>query len=294
MKDEDLNAVVTDIEGMLRRLIGEDILLTLKFDQAAGLVHIDPDQMKQVILNLVINACDAMPRGGKLTIETSNVLFEQMACTMLAVSDTGVGMDSDLQARIFEPLFTTKSPDKGTGLGLSTVKRIVTQCRGRIEVDSELGRGSTFKVYLPHVAQSRVRTATLANPTVAWPRGKETVLVVEDDDRVRSLARQVLEICGYTVLEAGDGVEAMRRYEPQAQGIDLLLLDVVMPHMGGRALADRMLELKPLMKVLFVSGYPNETVMRQGVSELEAAFLQKPFTTGSLTQKVRQVLDGRN
>lgn len=301
MKVLDLNTVVTETETMLRRLIGEEIVLTANLGDDVGLVTIDPGQLQQLILNLAVNARDAMPRGGMLTIETDNVYLDSDCLAlhsrvksgsyaMLAISDTGVGMNAGVKARIFEPLFTTKG-SKGTGLGLSTVKAILKQCHGHIEVHSEPGRGSSFKIYLPQVPHTQVRCNTNELESEIWPAGHETVLVVEDDDRVRGLARHVLELCGYTVLEAGDGADAMRRYEPYVHGIDLLVSDVVMPHMDGRCLADRLLALKPHMRVLFVSGYANEAVARHGVLDSESTFLQKPFSTRMLAQKVRQVLD---
>jgi CheY-like chemotaxis protein len=287
---------------MLRRLIGEDIVLATRLTPALAFVKIDPGQIQQLILNLAVNARDAMPRGGRLTIETDSVTFDQVyAAThpqaragdyvMLAVSDTGVGMNAAIKARIFDPLFTTKSPGKGTGLGLTTVKSILKQCGGHIEVYSEPGRGSSFKVYLPKVTEAEARRKRSNHDTPVLPRGHETVLLVEDEDCVRSLAKQVLEICGYNVLEACDGADALRRYERRTDSIDMLVSDVVMPFLDGRALADRLLAAKPHLKVLFVSGYPNDAIVRHGVLDSDATFLQKPFTTSALAQKVRQVLD---
>jgi CheY-like chemotaxis protein len=297
-----LDPVVANLSNMLHRLIGEDIELLILPGAGAGAISADPGQVEQIVINLAVNARDAMPRGGRLTIETDSVTFDQVyAAThpqaragdyvMLAVSDTGVGMNAAIKARIFDPLFTTKSPGKGTGLGLTTVKSILKQCGGHIEVYSEPGRGSSFKVYLPKVTEAEARRKRSNHDTPVLPRGHETVLLVEDEDCVRSLAKQVLEICGYNVLEACDGADALRRYERRTDSIDMLVSDVVMPFLDGRALADRLLAAKPHLKVLFVSGYPNDAIVRHGVLDSDATFLQKPFTTSALAQKVRQVLD---
>ncbi len=299
----DLNAVASDTDKMLRRLIGEDIIVTTALAPNLGMVKVDPGQMQQVILNIAINSRDAMPKGGKLTIETSNVTLDQSYClshtqaqpgnyVMLAITDTGVGMNAETKARIFEPLFTTKGPGKGTGLGLATVQSIVQTFNGYIDVYTELGQGTTFKVYLPLVHDSATKGKARSEMN-KLPRGNETVLLVEDEDCVRSLARQVLEMCGYTVLEACDGADALARFDGHASEIDILVTDVVMPYLDGRGLADRLLAAKPELKVLFVSGYPNEAVVRHGILDAEFAFLPKPFTTGALADKVRQVLDAK-
>jgi two-component system, cell cycle sensor histidine kinase and response regulator CckA len=297
----DLNAAVSDTEKMLRRLIGEDILMTTIFAPALKPVKIDPGQLQQVILNLAVNARDAMPKGGRLTVETNNVtLDEAYAVThlhvkpgdyvFLAISDTGVGMNAATKSRIFEPLFTTKGPGKGTGLGLTTVFSIINQNGGFIEVYSELGRGSTFKVFMPHALEPFPLHKSHPYLRIT-PSGNETVLLVEDEDSVRALAKHVLQNCGYTVIEAMDGTEAIQKAASHEGPIDLLVSDVVMPHLGGRPLAERLLALKPQAKVLFLSGYTNDAVLRHGVLETDYAFLQKPFSTGALAQKVRDVLD---
>ena len=297
----DLNAIVSDTEKMLRRLIGEDIVMTTIFAPTLKPVKVDPGQMQQVVLNLAVNARDAMPKGGRLTIETDNVRLDEAYAqshphvragdyVMLALSDTGIGMSAAVKARLFEPLFTTKSMGKGTGLGLATVKSIVKQCGGHIEVYSEVGLGSTFKVYLPQV-HDPLSTPQSRSGLNAIPRGTETVLLVEDENSVRALARRVLEICGYTVLEAINGEEASRVAEGYTGPIDLLVSDVVMPYLGGRQLADRLLALRPQLKILFLSGYTNDAVVRHGVLEADFPFLQKPFTTSALAQKVRDVLN---
>ncbi len=297
----DLNAVVSDTEKMLRRLIGEDVLLAVVLDPVLGRVKVDPGQMQQVLLNLAVNARDAMPQGGRLTIETRNVtLDEDYARThpdirpgeyaMLAVSDSGVGMDGATKARLFEPFFTTKGPGKGTGLGLATVYGIVKQSGGSIEVYSEPGQGATFKVYLPRV-QEPVSSGKSFYGLRTMPRGSETVLLVEDEDAVRALAGHVLRSCGYAVLEAADGRQAVQVAEKHRGPIDLLVSDVVMPHLGGRQLAERLVAGRPGLKVLFLSGYTDDAVVRHGVLGADYAFLQKPFTTAGLAQKVREVLD---
>ena len=298
-----LNVVLSDTDKMLRRLIGEDIILTTVLVPALGLVKVDPGQMQQVVMNLVVNARDAMPQGGKLTLETHNVTLDEGYSrthlgvqpgrySVLAVSDTGCGMDEATKARIFEPFFTTKGPGKGTGLGLAVVHGMVNQSGGHIEVYSELGHGTTFKLYFPHV-QGPVSSGKSQPGVTTMPKGSETVLLVEDDDTVRALARHVLRSCGYTVLEAADGRKAVQLAESHQGPIDLLISDVVMPYLGGRQLAERLVALKPDLKVLFSSGYTDDAIVRHGVLQAEFAFLQKPFTPTALAQKVREVLDDR-
>ncbi len=296
----DLNRLIAEIEKMLRRLIGEDIDLVIALDPALAYVWADAGQLEQVILNLAVNARDAMPRGGKLTIETSNVgLDEEYArlhppvrpgrYVMIAVSDNGVGMDAETRSRIFEPFFTTKERGKGTGLGLATVYGIVKQSGGYIWAYSEPGKGTTFKVYLPPAGQDLTVDEVWVGES-ASPRGTETVLLVEDEESVRALARSILESFGYRVLEAAgaeEAVETTRRYQ---QPIHLLLTDVVMPSVGGPDLASRIQALRPGLKVLFMSGYTDETVFRHGHLGHGQLFLQKPFTPAALARKVREVL----
>jgi PAS domain S-box-containing protein len=296
-----LNAVVPDMDKMLRRLIGEDIDLLTKLDPALGQVKADPGQIQQVILNLCVNARDAMPKGGKLTIETANVcLGEEYSRqyvsvrsghhVMLAVSDNGCGMDQATQKRIFDPFFTTKGVGKGTGLGLSTVYGIVKQSEGSIWVYSEEGKGTTFKVYLPRfdeVVEAPNETLT----DVPLSREGELVLLVEDEEMVREMSRQVLEMNGYHVLEASHGKEALLVCEQHAGRIDIMVTDVVMPQMSGRELAECLASSRPETKILFVSGYTDDAIVRHGVLDENVNFLQKPFSPDALAAKVREVLN---
>ncbi|HEX4602218.1 MAG TPA: response regulator [Gemmatimonadales bacterium] len=295
----DVNAVVAGTEKLLTRLLGEDVHLTTTLAQDLGTVKVDPGQLEQIIMNLAVNARDAMPRGGRLTIETGNVEMDEVYVrghplaqpgryVMLAVSDTGVGMDAVTQARIFEPFFTTKEVGKGTGLGLATVYGIVKQSGGSIWVYSEPGHGTSFKIYLPRV-DGPAEPAPAALPQVV--DGSETVLVVEDVAAVRVVAREMLERHGYTVLEAADGAMALGLAEKHYGEIQLLLTDVVMPDVSGRELADRLVALRPQLKVLFMSGYTDDAIVRHGVLQEGIAYLQKPFTRDSLARKVRKVLD---
>ncbi len=296
----DLNALVADLSKMLRRLIGEDVELTTVLQEGLWEVTADPGQLEQVLMNLAVNARDAMPRGGRLTVETANVeLGEDFArahpevrpgrYVLLAVSDTGVGMTPEVQARIFEPFFTTKERGKGTGLGLATVYGIVQQSGGHVTVASEPGVGTTFQVYLPRAERAgRVSVAPAGRPAAA---GSETVLLAEDDDAVRFFTRIALEQAGYAVLEATGGEEALALAERHAGPVHLLVTDVVMPRLGGRELAGRLQGRYPGLKVLFLSGYTDDAVVRHGVLHEEVNFLQKPFTPAALTQKVREVLD---
>jgi PAS domain S-box-containing protein len=295
----DLNALLADLSKLLRRVIGEDIELVTRLGPGLGSVKADPSQLEQVIMNLVVNARDAMPKGGKLTLETTNAEFDGNDArshpglapgryAMLAVSDTGVGMDAQTQARLFEPFFTTKEVGKGTGLGLATVYGIVQQSGGAIHVSSELRRGSTFKISLPCVSAA----AASAPAEQSLPAGgTETILLVEDAEGVRELARESLERRGYAVLPAGTPAEALETVERHPLPIHLLLTDVVLPGRSGRELASRLVSLHPEMKVLYMSGYTDDAIVRHGVLEDSVAFLQKPFSLVALARKVREVLD---
>ena len=297
----DLNGVVAGVDNMLRRLIGADVELRTALAPELGAVRADPGQLEQVIMNLVVNARDAMPRGGKLTLETANAELDESYAlehpavvagpyVMLAVSDSGVGMDAATQARVFEPFFTTKEKGKGTGLGLATVYGIVKQSGGNIWLYSEPGRGTTFKIYLPRVDQPPEQPAAAPAPRAA-PRGSETVLLVEDDEAVRALARKMLAAHGYTVLAAASGAEALKLAADHTGPIHLLVTDVVLPGMSGRELATRFQSVRPGLKVLYTSGYTDDAVVHHGVLDPGIAFLQKPFTSGTLARKVRETLD---
>jgi len=299
----DLNAVVTENLKMLTRLIGEDIDLVMIPGAELGPVKADPGQIEQVILNLAVNARDAMPQGGRLTIETSNVMLDDSYArlhapvqpgdyTMLVITDTGIGMDADTQSRIFEPFFTTKGT-KGTGLGLSTVYGIVKQSGGYIWVYSELGKGTSFKIYMPHVTPEEVAAVEkpAAPAVVPLETARETILVVEDEVNLRRLTRQFLDNQGYTVLEAADGAEAVQICVAHQGIIHLLLTDVIMPGMNGRELAHRVSEIRPNMKVLYMSGYTENAIGHNGTLDAGITLLQKPFTLHALKAKVREVLD---
>jgi two-component system cell cycle sensor histidine kinase/response regulator CckA len=300
----DLNGLVSDVEKMLGRLIGADIDLTIDREPNLGPVKVDPGQVEQIIMNLVVNARDAMPTGGRLTIQTRNTVLSELQVrqhpdlspgpyTVLTVSDTGGGMDEATKARIFEPFFTTKEVGKGTGLGLATVFGIVKQSGGFIEVDSAPGSGTTFRTYLPQVLE--VVGADAAGPgAVNMPTGMETILLVEDEDGLRDLAQLILEGSGYKVLSTRNGSEAVRVCLEYVDEIQLLFTDVVMPKMSGRQLTDILLPARPGMKVLYMSGYTDDTMVRHGIADAEANFLPKPFTPAALAQKVRDVLDAAN
>jgi len=296
----DVNATVASTEKLLRRLIGEDIQLVAKLGSGLGSVKADPGQIEQVIMNLAVNARDAMPAGGQLTIETANVEMDEAYVrghplaqpgryVMLAVSDTGTGMDEQTKAHIFEPFFTTKELGKGTGLGLATVYGIVKQSGGFIWLYSEPGHGTSFKIYMPRVDESAERATPAA--AAPLPRGTETILVVEDAPAVRAVTRQVLERQGYTVLEAPNGGAALVLATKHHGPIHLLLTDVVMPGVNGRQLAEQLARPRPDMMVLFTSGYTDDSVVRHGVLESGIAYLQKPFTPDGVARKVREVLD---
>jgi signal transduction histidine kinase/ActR/RegA family two-component response regulator len=296
----DLNDVLYEAERMLRRLLAADIELVTDNERALSKVKVDPSQMDQVIMNLAINARDAMPDGGKLTIETANVVLDESYSTehfgvipgpyvMLAISDTGVGMDEQTQARIFEPFFTTKELGKGTGLGLSTVFGIVKQSGGNIWVYSEPGRGTTFKVYFPRADESEGSVPEVVEPVTL--RGTETVLLVEDQDEVRLVTQQILQRYGYHTIQARNAGEALLIYEQHPRTIHLLLTDVVMPHMSGHELAERLLRAVPQLKVLFMSGYTENAVVHHGILDSGVAYLQKPIVPDVLARRVREVLD---
>jgi nitrogen-specific signal transduction histidine kinase/CheY-like chemotaxis protein len=295
-----LNSVLADIEKMLRRLIGEDVELVSTLKPDVGRVKVDPGQIEQVIMNLALNARDAMPEGGKLLIETSNVEIDEKYVrshspmmpgkyVMVAVSDTGCGMDLDTQAHIFEPFFTTKEEGRGTGLGLATVYGIVKQSGGFIWVYSEPGRGSTFKIYLPFIEEN-VPKAKPAKVRTKQVKGSETVLVVEDEGGVRSLVCQTLASQGYKVLEAAGAAQALKISEQHTEPIHLLLTDVVMPQTDGKKLAMRLSTLHPETKVLYMSGYTDDAIVRHGILNVGTSFLQKPFLPRVLLLKIREVL----
>ncbi|MDB4989279.1 MAG: putative Hybrid histidine kinase [Myxococcaceae bacterium] len=295
----ELYQVVVNMEPMLQRIVGEDVKLITVAPRSRGRVKVDPSHIEQVILNLIVNARDAMPKGGTVTIESEDVVLDEGYArehrpsragphVMLAVSDTGAGMDRETQSRIFEPFFTTKEVGKGTGLGLSTVFGIVQQSGGSIWVYSELGQGSTFKVFLPRVDADVDLPKRPSAPTTL--HGSETILVVEDDERVREVVVNILERQGYHVLAAGHGEEALRLAAAHPGSIDLLLSDVVMPNMGGPELAKRLAVTRPTLKLLCMSGYTDERIIHHGVLDT-AAFIQKPITPTALAVKVRERLD---
>jgi two-component system cell cycle sensor histidine kinase/response regulator CckA len=297
----DLNCAVKDVETILRRLIGEDIQLATRLDPELKLIRADPGQIDQVIINLAVNSRDAMPLGGRLTIETENVELDSAYVldhvsvppgkyVMLAVSDSGCGMDRETQARLFEPFFTTKEPGKGTGLGLATVYGIVKQTEGHIWVYSEVGKGTTFRIYLPP-AQREDRVATAFSTEPAALRTGSTILVAEDDEAVRRVVVAFLAGAGYTVLEAGNGAEALQTAVQPGQTIDLLLTDTIMPGMNGRVLAQALKQLRPDVKVLYMSGYTGDAVVLHDLLESGDAFLQKPFGSAALLRKISEALN---
>lgn len=297
-----LNAVVSDMEKMLRRLIGEDVELSISLDRELGKVRADQGQIEQVIMNLAVNARDAMPEGGKLVIHTANFEMDEAfvrrypypvqtgAYVLLTVSDTGVGMDSATQHRIFEPFFTTKEKGKGTGLGLSTVYGVVKQSGGYIEVESSVGKGTSFKIYLPRVDQNIEAERTEVAP-LSELRGKETILLVEDEENLRTLTRNLLELYGYAVLEAANGKEALKISRGNTGPIHLMLTDIVMPGINGRALAQQLSQERQGLKVVYMSGYTGQTYGGQGLLSPGAFFLQKPFTRENLARKIREALE---
>jgi two-component system cell cycle sensor histidine kinase/response regulator CckA len=304
LKVVDVNAIVSDMERLLRPLIGETIELSTRLTSGVGHTRADAGQLEQVIMNLVVNSRDAMPRGGKITIQTSETTLEAHTSRehgliapgsyiVLTVSDNGLGMDSETQSRIFEPFFTTKEKGKGTGLGLSTVYGIVKQSGGYIFADSGVGRGTRFRIYLPRV-DDPAETAGTQHTAQVPGGGSETVLLVEDEESVRQLVRDTLEARGYKVLEADDGEAGLQTAKEFAGTIDVIITDVVMPGMSGRELAQRVTEARPETKVLYLSGYTEEAIAHEGALDPGTAFLQKPFTLQLLSRKVREVLRGEH
>jgi PAS domain S-box-containing protein len=300
----DLNAIVMNMDGMLRRLIGEDIIeLCADLEPQLGSIKADPGQIEQVIMNLAVNARDAMPMGGQLTIQTRNVtigkgprretmMLDEGSYVLLAIRDTGHGMSEETQSHLFEPFFTTKEKGKGTGLGLSTVYGIVKQSGGTIGIESKPGQGTTCKIFFPKVEET-TQAAPVAGGTVGRAIGRETILVVEDDPSVRGLVQEALRLNGYEVLVARHGIEALLTGAKHPGPIHLLLTDVAMPQMSGPEVAEKLTVVRPEIKVLYMSGYPDHPVFEQGGVNRDTAFLQKPFTPNLLTQKVREVLDGK-
>ncbi|HRH46712.1 MAG TPA: ATP-binding protein, partial [Pyrinomonadaceae bacterium] len=298
----DLNLIISEIEKMLRRLIGENIEFRTILDSQVGSVKADPGQIEQTILNLVVNARDAMPEGGKLLIETKNIYLDEDYVSqhigvksgyyiMLAVSDSGIGMDAETQSHIFEPFYTTKEVGRGTGLGLSTVYGIVRQSGGSIWVYSEPGKGTTFKVYLPRVDEiPQAHKSTTANNLLM--NGTETILLVEDEKMVRKITCEILESCGYEVFEAENGSAAFLLYQKHKQNIQLLITDVILPEMNGSEIANRLLQINPELKVLYMSGYTDNAIVNQGIFNEGINFIEKPFSPDKLRQKVRDILDG--
>lgn len=296
-----LNQTVLDMEQMLSRLLGEHIEIVTKLEPTLALVRADPGQIEQVILNLAVNARDAMPHGGTITLQTTNVnvtaeqapLLPELApglYTCLTVQDTGIGMNEQVKAHIFEPFFTTKARDKGTGLGLATVYGIIKQSEGHIVAQSEVGQGATFVIYLPAVQEQLFMAEHIPHLT-DLPRGTETILLVEDEDAVREFASEVLEVCGYTVLKAHNGVEALQLSTRHREQLHLLLTDIVMPQMGGWELAERFVSHQPMTKILYMSGYTDNTQLNIQVKSGAIHFLIKPFTPIILARKVRSLLD---
>jgi two-component system cell cycle sensor histidine kinase/response regulator CckA len=294
-----LNTVVSDTGRMLERLVGEDIQIELHLEGDLWPLHADPGQLGQVLMNLVVNARDAMPRGGQLTIETENVVLDQQyvgthfavvpgSYVMLAVSDTGVGMSSEVQARLFEPFFTTKEVGRGTGWGLASVYGIVKQHKGNIWVYSEVGQGTTFKIYLPRAEASAMKTQPVA--ATAPVTNTATILVVEDNPSLGKVIHRILRRYGFTVLFAGTADEARRLVAEHPEPIDVLLSDVVMPQQSGPALAAELSPRRPEMRVIHMSGYTDDAVVRHGMLDRKAVFLQKPFTADVLVRKLREVL----
>lgn len=297
----DINALIQDVDKMLSRLIGEHIELSIVPSPEAGQVKIDPGQFGQVLINLVVNARDAMPEGGKITLKTANVIVEEDKphqhprvgpgdYAVLSVSDTGTGIPEELLDHLFEPFFTTKGQGKGTGLGLATCYGIVAQSGGHIHVESKIGKGTVFTIYLPRMQETVIPIKR--EDLTGVPQGSETLFLVEDEPLVRYIGATGLRHLGYTVLEAENGVDALLLVDRYTDVIDLLITDVVMPQMGGRELAERFREIRPDVPVIYTSGYTDTAIVHEGVLEPGLAFLQKPFTPAALAHKVREVLDG--
>ena len=297
-----VQSVVAEMEKILRRLIGEDVQLETSSAPDLGLMKADRSQIEQVILNLAVNARDAMPQGGRLTIETANVELDASYShppavlspgryVMLAVTDNGCGMDAETQAHVFEPFFTTKEKGKGTGLGLATVYGVVKQSGGYVWVYSEPGRGTSFKIYLPRIEETAVPAGRDGKGEMQIPeRGSETILLVEDEKGVRELAREYLASSGYTVIEAEDGHTALELAAMHVGPIHLLLTDVVMPGISGRELAERVSQIRPGIKIIYMSGYTDQAVVHHGILRNDAVLLQKPFTLMTLAGKLREML----
>ncbi len=298
-----LNDVVDDMNRMVRRLIGEDVELVTQPGLDLGAVEADPGQINQVILNLAVNARDAMPDGGKLVILTQNVRIDAAEIegvragvepgdyVVMSLSDTGTGMNDEVRAQLFEPFFSTKEKGKGTGLGLSTVYGIVKQSDGYITVETAVGEGTTFHVYLPRVENEATATEAVETAFAARSTGTETILLVEDDESVRELASEILAQSGYTVIEACNGVDALEIYNEKPGEVDMLVTDIVMPQMGGKELARQLVDASPDLKVLFLSGYTSAAIVEHGLIDVERNFMQKPFTATDLSRKVRTLLD---
>ncbi|GIW81963.1 MAG: hypothetical protein KatS3mg105_3770 [Gemmatales bacterium] len=298
----DLNGIIRETEKMLRRLIGEDIELTLTLADNLKPVYVDRTQIEQVIINLAVNARDAMPQGGRLTIETRNVQIDEEYArshrdlsagphVLLSVTDSGEGIREEDLDKLFEPFFTTKPAGKGTGLGLAVVDGIVRQSGGAIEVYSEVGVGTTFKIYFPATEEKAAGATNEREKPRALPRGTETILLAEDEAKVRAYASLILKQHGYTVLEAASGKKALEFADAYSGKIDLLLTDVVMPEMSGRELADALKQKHPHLKVLYISGFPADAIVRHGIIEREVSFLSKPFNSQTLLTKIRELLD---
>jgi signal transduction histidine kinase len=296
-----LNSLIDDMNRLLRRLLTEDIELVTRLDPELGQIKVDPGQFEQVIVNMAVNAADAMPSGGRFVIETKNILIDESYVhehiqvapgqyVLLTISDTGVGMDAKVKQLIFEPFFTTKEAGRGTGLGLSTCYGIVKQNGGYIWVYSEIGHGTTFKIYLPRV-DAPVEDFARPSITQAIPQGTETILLVEDEAAVRQIAARTLRAQGYTVIEAANGTEALQITHTHPGAINLILTDVVMPSMGGGALVEQLKALYPAIKMLFTSGYTDDTIVHHGQLKPGVQFIQKPFSPAALARKVRDVLD---